>query len=208
MRVSDFAGDLYLPLLKDSHLWEREVSRITSVDLDVFIRLHADFGQHRRAFVEVDALMSACWDYCVREGMEPPNMIAFAPTPERLTIDELNASLSKLTLERRRAILFCLETSMTLEEVSTLTWKKLYSKRISKYALKIAESQARHFKLPYVFWERVTVIAMPLVGLAQDMITVSHGKGHIWLRSQYMDLVPISYESDFDEITKLFEIQE
>ncbi len=199
MKVKDFGVGVHLPLLSASKLWEREVDKVKTLDLDVFLRGFADTSLLRQARTEVDLLLESTWEYAVRTQTDPPSMIAFAEPPPRITVDELVEWLSTVSLERRRAILFCLETGMSIDSVVELTWKKLNRLDISEYAMKIARSQVQHLKLPYVFWERVgKVVAVPLVGLGESMLMVSQGMGYQRLRSRYLELIPVSYSHDYE----------
>jgi hypothetical protein len=203
MKISDFANELDLRLIRSSHLWDREVAKISALDIDVFIRSFANSPSQADAKHEVDMLIATCWDHCTHGGFVAPDIVIFGPTPERLTIDDLTSRLEEISLARRRAILFALETGKTVTEVSSLTWKQLKEEKLSDLALSIANSQIRHIKLPYVFWERLNdIIALPLVNLGEDAIRVSRGMGMTYLRMQYLNLIPISYSADFEHFIK------
>lgn len=198
MRLCDFAIGRAFPLLSASLLWERESSRVKPIDLTAFLR-SLPAKSRRDALAEIDAFMTDCWEYCIATGTEPPHVISFAETQDVMTFDEFERRLSKVSVERRRAILFCLETGLKAEQVVAMTWKQMKDHQLSQYAKKIAYSQPRHIKLPYVFWERCSgVVAIPLVGFSETIMQVSGGRGLTYLRAQYSDLLPISYKSDFD----------
>lgn len=205
MRLADFAIGSKLPLLQNSPLWKRDVSTIKPLDMSIFIRGFENPIERAKAQAEVDQIMADCWEYCIATGEEPPNLIAFANPSLPMSMDELESRLLKLSVERRRAILFCLETGMKVEDVVALTWKMVPRLDISDYAHKIINSQARHIKLPYVFWERCSdIVALPMVGLGQNMIELSDGLGYGSLRARYLELLPISYNSDFEATLRAF----
>ena len=202
MRVSEMKGSSEAYLLAQSPLWNREVEKILPLDLDAFIRSHYGTTNYYRAIREVEA-MYASWEEEHRST--PPHLVKYTPAPkQRITINELTDWLKETTVVRRRALLFALETDMPIQGVINLTWKELHSlKGLSQFAVDLANSNPRHLRIGYVFWETMqNNAAGPLFGLADTALEVSQGMGFEALRNLYRTILPFDTDSDLSHFTQ------
>lgn len=202
MLVSELKrGEWPNALLSQSTLWGRDIAKLQAIDLDAFIRSYSGTQHYYQAIREVEALIDQGWYATLEKKLEAPSIIFYDPQPrQRITVDELTTWLSATTPVRRRAILFALETGMPIQEIINLTWKKLATlTSLSGYARRIAESNLRHIKLDYVFWENMQdTIAAPLFGLGETMHEVSQGLGYTALRRLYRECLPFDQRGDLE----------
>ena len=202
MLVREMKGVSETYLLAQSPLWNREVDKILPLDLDAFIRSHYGTTNYYRAIREVEA-MYASWN----EGQcgENPHLVRYTAAPrQRITINELVDWLKETTTVRRRALLFALESDLSIQSVINLTWKDMQAlKGLSQFALQIANSNPRHLRIGYVFWETMqNNAAGPLFGLADTALEVSQGMGFEALRALYKNILPYDTDSDLSHFTQ------
>jgi len=198
MLVSELPGEWRNSLLKQSPLWNREVSSLTTLDLSAFLRRHMGTIHHLTARKQVDTLIDACWAAVLEGSIAPaPAICYFSPPVVRLTYDELREWLSKTSPVRALAILFALETKRSIEEVIDLTWKDYNPQNVSTVASRLVGMVPRHFKLQYVFWESLpSGTATPLFGLQESVRDVTQGRGWEELKTLYSDLIPMDRDAD------------
>lgn len=198
MQLNQLPGQWRHTLIENSALWNRSVYDLSSLDLKIFLRQHWQTPVYTRALTEVTDLTNIVWESVINGALtDAPRIVYFeVPTP-RLTIDELLSWLSEVSIERRKAILFALETGCSIRETVELEHGDLSTKRLTPFAANIVRSMARHLQLDYIFWETTeTNKAMPLVGLEESVIDVSQGMGFDGLRRLYQDMIVIDRADD------------
>lgn len=114
----------------------------------------------------------------------------------RITYDELCLWLNRVSVVRRRAILFALETGMSAHQVTALTWKSVRQLELSELARSLVQANPRHLKLQCVFWETVKGVCTPLFDLESSINEVSEGAGLETLRVLYKNIIPVDREAD------------
>lgn len=195
MKVHELSISGPTHLLAQSPIWKREVDSIQPLDLLAFVRSHYGTRNYHEAMRQVDGLVDSAWSESLHSDDGFPALIAFEAPKGRITADELLSWLMEVSVERRRAILFILETSMSVERVISLTWREFRKMNVSPFARMLANANPRHIRLDYVFWEPTKhPTASPLLGLGQSVIEVSNGLGLDALRALYDGLIPIDQE--------------
>lgn len=200
MLVKELKGEWPHHLIEQTPIWNRDVERLQPLDLTVFIRSHWGTPQYYEAIRQVESLIDVCWHATIVKELPQSPAITFCdPVPrQRITVDELCAWLSEVSLVRRRAVLFALETGMPVQEIIGLTWKKLHrTQGISDYGRAVAALGTRHFRIDYVFWEPLpNLAAAPLFGLADSIMEVSQGMGLDALARLYREALPFDTRAD------------
>lgn len=123
---------------------------------------------------------------------------------ERITIGELRRMLAPLSLTRRKAVMFCLETKAPATRLLTLTWQEVFRMNLTPIAQAIVRSMPRHLSLPNVFWEYVAEVdglASPLFGLEKHL-RVAAGVNLARLQVLYDRLIWV----DEDAELKVFQV--
>ncbi|WP_323016350.1 hypothetical protein [Castellaniella sp.] len=207
MRLCDLGGNWRCNLLSQSTLWTRSIDSIQPLELSVFLRQQLGTPNYQLAVSEVVDAVDAVWD-AVLDGRleEAPKLVYFKVPAPRLTMEELIYWLDDVSQTRRRAILFMLETGMSVKDVTTLKHGEISKRvRLTGMAAKIVRSMPRHLKLDYVFWEESpeTGAALPLVGLEESVNDVSQGIGLEALRRLYRDILVIDRDDDAFEFERL-----
>lgn len=115
-----------------------------------------------------------------------------ALNPSRcMTVDELALLLEPFSLPRRCAILYALETRISLSEAILLDWKSALKKATTDFATQLVKQQTRHLRLNYVFWEYLDDhIAAPLFGLDRSFPDFPI------IQERYDNLIPIDREAE------------
>lgn len=203
MLVRELRGSWECSLLSQSHLWGRHVEKLTAVDLEVFLRGHWGTLRYTEAVRQVNALIDQAWHATVRKEITVvPAITSYDPvTRQRITVDELCSWLNEVSLVRRRAVLFGLETRMPIQEIIGLTWKTLRKMHVTlpNYAVTLAAAGPRHFKIDYVFWETLPNNAVaPLFGLGENVLKVSQGMGYEALQRLYRETLPFDQKDDLE----------
>ena len=129
---------------------------------------------------------------------------SIASKSDLITVDELTMWLTKTTLVRRRAILFALETGLSVEAIIGLTWKNFSPSTVSEFARRLTEAMPRHIKLGYVFWEVIpdTGVVAPMFGLRETMQEITGGLTYPELQHLYQSMIWIDRESDCIDFTR------
>lgn len=200
MLVSELNQGWPNALLSQSPIWNRRIDRLQPIDLDAFIRSYYGTPQYHQAIREVSALIDQSWNATLQRKVEAAKIIFYDPIPrQRITVDELKEWLSSTSVMRRKAILFGLETRLPIQDVVSLTWKRLYATPFSAYARAITDSCVRHLRLDYVFWENTNdIIAAPLFNLADTALEVSQGLGYSALQRLYRECLPFDQKDDLN----------
>jgi len=206
MIISSLMKGTELKLLPFDALWQREVASVDENDLHDFMRRHHDSEVAEKEALQ---LVNVAYKYANARSQMPPSLCNFYFVKNKLTPDEFRSRLQRVPQERRRAILFALETGMDIRDVVELTWKNLPPMfQFSEFAGGIVRGLVRHFKLPYVFWEIVqNGVAAPLFGLGTDAEEVAQGHGFARFRLMYAKMIFVDQvQEEVDFIHKPIEI--
>lgn len=174
MRLEEVQGiDTWLPHspLADDSLWQRHVSAVTDMDIQLFYARASLHGLHAHAVELVDQVQAAVIVHAFRGNSPAPSpaLVLHEAPPRPFLVDELVDGLVALRGQRRQACLFALECKHSLGDVANLQWSHTRQlSQLTPLALEILTvgSRTRHLRLPYVFWEWATdTIATPLLEL-------------------------------------------
>lgn len=197
MLVRELEGQRANSLLALSPLWRRDITSLRPLDLQMFLRSHWGSPVYLEAKRQVDALVDAAWASALTDDVESLPILQFEHQPEPLTIDELRRWLSGVSITRRRAVLFGLETGMPIQDIVGLTWQTALRLRLRGLPLMLIQACPRHIRLNYVFWEPMpNLAAAPLFGLGETFLEVSQGLGYEAMRRMYHDMILIDREAD------------
>ncbi|MCX6654492.1 MAG: hypothetical protein NTY03_05145 [Candidatus Bathyarchaeota archaeon] len=116
-----------------------------------------------------------------------------------MTAGQLRQGFEKMPRPCPAAILFGLDTNMTVEQVMTLNWKEANRLRgqgkLSEFACHILDSQPIHIASNYVFWVIMNKKPMPLFGL-DGLIFENFGLLWSELQSSCENLIWVDEEID------------
>lgn len=207
MLIKDLCGDFtpQVSYLQDSPLWCRDVDDITSLDLLLFFLTAADEDHAAAVELQIHALQNRALGAIVTGEVGQVDWICWSPPSLRLTLGEITQMFSVAPFERRRALMFALETGLDLKRVVALNWKQLKSIKLTPFAQQVIDSQTRHIRLPYVFWEWADAnTAMPLLSLDVTALEVSEGHGWAWFTDRCRDAVLIDTGADAEHFKAVF----
>lgn len=120
------------------------------------------------------------------------------------TVGDLRRLLAQVPLNRRRAIMFCLDSGMTPNEAVTLTWKKALNMPLSPMSRAIVMGQPRHLRLTYVFWEYLeNACAAPLFDLEDTMMKACHRDFDTML-DLYSHMVMLDEDAEREDFIRVF----
>lgn len=116
---------------------------------------------------------------------------------------ELCQWLDRLSLVRRKALLFALETEIDPRSIIDLSWQELYLLDVSSLARDIAYSMPRHIRLNYVFWEQLpNGSAGPLFGFRESILECADGIGFDAMLNRYRNMLLIDADADLQSFVK------
>jgi hypothetical protein len=199
MKVSELPGTWGHTLIEKSPLWDRDVSSLKPLDLTVFLHGHLGTVTHLTARNQAQALVDTIWQAVLRADVTPWPEVCFFKLPlVKLSYGELRAMLLRTTPVRRNAILFGLETGLSVPELIELEWTTLQGMpNLSPLAMSVAYQVPQHFRLRYAFWENLeNGAAAPLLGLRDSIYDLSDGLSYDALTTLYKTAVPIDGEAD------------
>lgn len=197
MLVKDVCPNLEGSLVARSPLWMRDVAGLSTLDIQVFIRGFYGLQTQYEAMRQAEVLIDTIWNAMMRKEVETCRAVFFQAPQVRITYDELNSWLMPISVARRRAVLFALETGFNTKEVIELTWSSVRFVELSDFARMLVQANPRHIKLEYVFWEITPVgVCAPLFGLENSMLEVAQGMGIGALRRLYKDIIPVDQEME------------
>lgn len=201
MLVSEFMkGGESVFLLPMTPLWGKNVESMTSLELQAFVRMHAGTQYYKQALKEVEWLVEEVWSHSTENLLSPPSLVYFDVPAQHLTVAELGEQLIRVSMQRRKALLFALEMDMAVRDVANLTWKSMRDFSLTPLATSIVQTNPRHIRLNYVFWEPIYhLTAAPLMKLERSAQEVAGGQGFDSLRRLYKKLVLIDSDSDSEE---------
>ncbi|HDR8859226.1 TPA: hypothetical protein QDA74_003724 [Burkholderia territorii] len=120
------------------------------------------------------------------------------------TLGDLRIMLAPLSIARRNAVLFALDTGTSIEEGVLLGWKEALRGEYSDLAKEIVRAQPRHLHLDYVFWEYLdNGVAAPLFGLEDSVKSVSLGRDFAELQALYDRMVWVDTRAEADDFKRV-----
>lgn len=158
---------------------------VRPLDLAVFIRQHRDAGLEQEARREVELLIDLTTKAIARSELADAPYVRFSERGATLIPFDLFEGLERVSVPRRRAVLFALETDLNPGWVETMNWRSIRSVPLTLLAAECARAMPRHIHLPNVFWEAEGTLARPLMGLGLSMLCVAGDRGIEELRIQY-----------------------
>jgi len=128
------------------------------------------------------------------------------------TAGDLRVLLERLPLIRRKALLFCLETRMTPEDLVLLRRRNVFLPGLPPIAREIVRSVPAHLHIDLLFWEQVGEapgITAPVFGLEASLRKVAEGMSFGELQRLYdrmewidEDLEVESFKADIASLGK------
>lgn len=120
------------------------------------------------------------------------------------TLGDLRIMLAPLSIARRSAILFALDTHTPIEDSVLLGWKEALRGEYTVFAKDIVRAQPRHLHLDYVFWEYLdNGVAAPLFALEDSIKSVALGRGFAELQALYDRMVWIDTRAEADDFKRV-----
>lgn len=165
-------------LLKDSplavsRLWERDVETIKPIEFTCFIRRMRERGYEAQASKAVEIAVNEIFKAVIQDDVKSVALIRIFTEHKQSDFGKIKEKLSKLSLVRRKAFMFMLETGLTAPEVIKLKWEQVKSKTLTETATTILKSLPRHYKSDFIFWEYGSKAnAMPILGFIEDSRTI------------------------------------
>jgi hypothetical protein len=159
--------------LTQTKLWPKPTNQVKPLDLLIYHKSEKMQGNGARATEELDVLIGETVKAMLDGRVNDAPYVAYMNERPTMTLGDFTDALyfSELSLSRRKALLFALETNTKPEDVVALTWNKALRLKFSPLAMAILNTQPRHIRLNYVFWEEIDTFGMagPLFGLSQNL---------------------------------------
>ncbi|KVH05388.1 hypothetical protein WS84_28040 [Burkholderia anthina] len=123
---------------------------------------------------------------------------------KHFTLGDLRVMLAPLSIARRSAVLFALDTHTSIEDSVLLGWKEALRRNYSEFAKEIVRAQPRHLHLDYVFWEYLdNGVAAPLFALEDSVKSVALGRNFAELQALYDRMVWIDTRAEADDFKRV-----
>lgn len=161
--------------LAESRLWSGAVDQIGPTQLAAFQARMDMQGRHDEGAVVLRTLMSELGKAAHAGQIKMTNLLDYMPRAklQTITTQEILSALSSTTKTRAAAILFALEAKLEPGVATALTWDEVkpiaQSGGLSGYARHILNSQVRHIRFCYVFWEIAGATPKPVFGLSHEV---------------------------------------
>ena len=161
-------------LLKDSplaisRLWERNVETIKPIEFTCFIRRMKSRGYEVQASNAVELAVNEIFKAIIQDEIKSIELIKLFTEYRDPDFGKIKEKLVKLSLVRRKAFMFMLETGMTAQEVVKLSWTEVKKKTLTETASLVLRSLPRHITSNFVFWEYGSKAnAMPIICPSRD----------------------------------------
>lgn len=158
--------------ISKTKLWLKQTQNVKPLDLLIYHRTQRELGRADEARLEIEVLIGETVKAMIDGRVKDAPYIAYMGEQPTMTLGDFTDALyfSELSLQRRKAMLFALESGIKPEDVVALTWNMVNRMKFSPLAKAVLESQPRHIRLNYVFWEEIDTYGMagPLFGLSQN----------------------------------------
>lgn len=158
--------------LSKTKLWPKPTNQVKPLDLLIYHKREREEGNAAQAAQDIDVLIGETVKAMLDGRVNDAPYVAYMGERPTMTLGDFTDALyfSELSVMRRKAMLFALETNTKPEDVVALTWNMALRMRYSQLAAAILNTQPRHIRLNYVFWEEIDTFGMagPLFGLSQN----------------------------------------
>jgi hypothetical protein len=199
--VGQFGTWLETSSFSDDRLWNRPLSHISELEVQLFYARAGLKGQAREAREAIDQLQSELLLVAMQGGMSQDDLrlIAHEVPRERFTVEEFVDRLVRLNQPRRMAVLMALATRSDPGLIARMEWRGVrHMTQVPDLAAEILKARAklRHMRLPYVFWEWATdKIAAPLLRLQEQAESVFDAP---WpaIQAQWTDMIWVDGRAD------------
>jgi integrase len=161
-------------LLKDSplaisRLWDRNVETIKPIEFTCFIRRMKSRGYEVQASNAVELAVNEIFKAIVQSEIKSIELIKLFTEYRDADFGKIKEKLKKLSLVRRKAFMFMLETGLTPQEVVKLSWTEVKKRTLTETASLVLRSLPRHITSNFVFWEYGSKAnAMPILGFIEE----------------------------------------
>lgn len=149
-----------LPALKNSDLattklWTTHIERITNYQLNAVIAKFKFKNEESQIDKEIEYAVSQINDAIYNRQINSVKIARFKSKKDHsITVSNLIAGLLKLKEVERKAVLFSLESGLSLDEVTNLEVRQAnVAARNSKLAREIIKNCPVSIKTNYLFWE-------------------------------------------------------
>ena len=191
------ASKFYSSPLTESPIWNMPVSKIDRHHLFAFTTKWRALGRGDEAVTIVRELISELND-AAKNGVIDSDLNIFSysqPSGERMSACELKTGLAQMLRPRPAAVLFALETGIDSDEVVTLTWNRIRRLRLSQLAWLCLDSQPRHIRCNYVFWQEADGKPTPIYGLTAEIFDTFQ---MVWseLKQAYDHMAWVDYQAE------------
>jgi hypothetical protein len=178
-----------------SRLWERDVETIKAIEFTCFIRRMKERGYEAQASRAVELAVNEIFKAIIQDNIKSVELIKIFSETAKADFGKIKDRLLKLSLVRRKAFMFMLDTGLTPQEIVKLKWHEARLKKLTDTASTILRSLPRHIRSDFVFWEYGNKAnAMPILGFIEE-------SKHI-LEDEWSNYVMYDYDAEM----KAFEL--
>lgn len=164
--IRDLLGNSPLAV---SRLWERDVETIKPIEFTCFIRRMKERGYEAQAAKAVELAVNEIFKAIIQSDVKSVELIKIFSEPRNADFGMIKERLQELSLVRRKAFMFMLDTGMTAQEVIKLKWHEVKNRKFTETASTVLRSLPRHIKSDFVFWEYGSrASAMPILGFIEE----------------------------------------
>jgi|GEM_PF-1951750 len=188
--------------LVGSSIWRTPVEQLTPFHFSTFETRMAINGQGALGHAIIAALLNALAREAAGGHIPEVSALSYSPPNHQyMTSLELRAGLLKMGRPASTAALFALESGLDPESAGFLTWATVRTIKptLTHLAKHIIKFQPRHIRSPYVFWREGEKIAMPTVGLAQEVLEIF---GQTWGEFEwaYRHLILVADYPEYEDL--------
>jgi hypothetical protein len=118
--------------------------------------------------------------------------------PHTFAVSDLRRCLAPLSLTRRKAVMYCLESRCDPSRIADLRWPNVWGASMTPLARSIVHSMPRHLWHNHVFWEfneLLPGVAVPLFGLG-SIVQVVANMSFTKLQASYDNMIWIDEEAE------------
>lgn len=184
--------------LSKSKLWEQDIEEITPIQIITYIELESLKGTQLgvKARDDINFILSEAG------ALNCASKISYMLVPDRrYTLDELDIVLSLMSVNRRSAVLYSLETKTNITDTETLKWKDTIRLKFSPMVKSMLNNLPRHIGTDFVFWEQIGKIVMPVMG-TRVFLKEHLGLDWEWLQYAYNNMDFVRIETDYKELKR------
>jgi hypothetical protein len=205
-RMSTLPG---VSLLASSFLWDKPVNEIHPLQIHAFIKRMSMLGKRDAAETAVALCIAEVTIAMGQDQILRPAMVDYSPPFHQLmTAGELRDGLLYLGREKGAAVLFALETGLTLVDTGRLTWmqamKMFQAQTLSNLAQACTRVCPRYVAFRYVFWIKDMELDLPAPMFSLDG-DIFDAFGLLWLELQdcYKGLIWVDGTADAEAFKSL-----